>query len=169
MGITIHYEGKVKEKKNISTIIEFLIEVSKTKKWEYWLTKYDNYIKWSANIDNGCETFSLGFDEKTGELRNIEKTEDGEIWWDHKSFFCKTQYSKDFEGTHKTICGILKSLERFMSDYRVHDEASYYDNPKKDLKEELDRWNDMINGFGKQLRDKFGAENIITGKELSNK
>ena len=191
--------GQALSRAKIDELINSLCRIAKGQKWQYWTvektyediyqTRFEKgknnstgrivservkdepevvYKAFFANIDEGCETFEIGFNYRTLEcayyyryphMKHTEKT----------GFFCKTQYSKDFIGTHHTICMLLDHIKTYyVPDLEVHDEGGYFGKwDKKALGAEIKEWNAMIRGVGEQLKEAIEQHN--QGKDEKDK
>lgn len=171
MGLTIHYSGgKADSQKKIDELLSRLSDIAKIAKWDYWLEnekkdnvqgrnkndsengKSVNYKSFCANIDEGCETFEIGFNYDTLECANYYRYKSMD-YTQKSGFSCKTQYSKDFVTTHHTICQLLEMIKtEYIKDLSVSDEGGYFGNwDKEALGTEIKEWDKMIKGVGKML------------------
>ena len=190
--------GQAESPAKIAELITSLCRIARNQKWKYWTEKktykdiyrttYEKpqngmgrivsqpvkdekevvYKAFFANIDEGCETFEIGFNLQTLEcayyyryphMKHTEKS----------GFFCKTQYSKDFINTHHTICLLLDHIKTYyVPDLKVHDEGEYFGKwDRKALGAEIKEWDKMIKDVGEMLTQVVKKHN--QGKDEKDK
>ncbi len=135
MGVTIHFEGKLKQTKSIDKVIEIVREFAKQNNMQYSEFTEDNIllkrVKDEKNWDYYSSTIGIEIQphENTDPLR-FEFDKDGYI-----QDYCKTQFA-DIE-IHVKVINLLKQVEPFFDNLIVLDEGEYWDTNDIELLDEL--------------------------------
>lgn len=127
----------------------------------------------------GCETLMLGFgsvehwkeaQQKEGysyEAGVLERSAfkdslgDKDLMW--AAGFCKTQYAEQLV-EHRWVADLLRSTAAYCKYTDVYDEGDYYHTGNlDDASKAIDSNGALIAGLGQQLRDTFGAKNVVPG------
>lgn len=171
MGISIHYQGKLKSIKLIPSLCEEIADIATDMSWKYQImdgdlekenTAYfseDGEIKGHlplkgiiVNIHPKCESLSLLFDNQARLssliclISNIKGEEKGRI------ISLKTHFAPI--EVHITIIKLLKYIKaKYMTELKVSDEGEYWEkeDPKL-LQEKRDFLNKKLNDIGEAFR-----------------
>jgi len=133
MGVTVHFEGQLKDEASYKCIIEELIvfadnygmeytsiheeckSLSRVREEEPW--DYEGPVKGlKVVLDDNCDPLFLEFDEKL-----------------YIQEFVKTQFVG--AEAHIILIELLRSFEKFFVSLMVEDEAEYWDTSDKELLE----------------------------------
>ena len=172
MGVTIHYHGRISDKRLLPQLIEELAEISKVHGWEYRIfepefpldsdsssdTKQDGLLYGIWLVPPGSEPVSITF-LRNGrmcgplQLQNWgESTDETERRYLYMNF-TKTQYAG--VEIHIMIIGVFRYIaERYLSDFGLSDEGEYWETGDEELlKGNFSRNKAMIDGFAGALRE----------------
>jgi hypothetical protein len=125
MGITIHFEGKLKRGQDLSAVLEHARLFAKNRVWTYVnvpeevrsLLRVRNDEDWDyVGLTSGIEIYT---DEACESLR-LESDADGYI-----QEYVKTQFSPI--EVYIAIIDLLKDLQQFFIDLEVVDESDYWE------------------------------------------
>lgn len=156
MGITISFQGTLKNTSLIQPLIEELIDISETLNWK-WNVLNENWSQPSTaklSVNDGgaeilghlslkginiklhpdCESFSLYFDSE-GNLTTPMSTvllNEGRITKDMVFSSVKTQFAPP--DIHVSIVKLLKYLKkRYIPDLKVFDDGDYWETGDKEI------------------------------------
>jgi len=155
MGVTIHFQGTLKNAKMVYALVDELIDISKSMNWHWdvidedWskpstaklskesdVTEIVGHLSLkgiSINLHPDCEPLSLFFNS-TGRLTNPMSILLGQDVKKRKQddySFVKTQFAPP--EVHITIVKLLKYLkQRYMPDLNVIDEGEYWQSEDKE-------------------------------------
>jgi len=175
MGLTIHYQGRIADKQKLPQLIEELEEISKAHGWNYHILgrKFPTGVYLEDEHDGnlygilfnppGSEPVSFTF------LRNGrmcgpvqlncwgESTNEKELGYLYLNS-TKTQYAGS--NIHKMVIGIFRYIvPHFLADFKMIDEAAYWEtNDEKLLEENFRRNTELINGFADALSESQAHE-----------
>ena len=197
MGLTIYYAGgRANSRKEIDELFDYLCRIASKQGWDYEIktrlfkgniTGYvlDSkngecreksiakdrtvfYKVFYANIDEGCETFRIGFDYESLDCAQFYQLSDMDRKIQKGGFFCKTQYSQHFLDTHHAICIILDYIKsHHVAGLEVVDEGGYYGNwDKEALEIEYEKWSDLMDCFGDGLEG--AVEELNKGRKVKD-
>lgn len=155
MGITIHFQGKLKNTNLINSLVDELIDVSGTLNWE-WEVLDEDWSKPSTaklSVDKGraeilghlslkgisinfhpdCEPLSLYFDSE-GNLTtpmSVILVNEGKLTKENSYSSVKTQFAP--VDVHISIVRLLKYLKkRYIPNLKVIDEGEYWESEDKE-------------------------------------
>ena len=155
MGITIHFQGKLKNTDLINSIKEELIDISEIMKWE-WQALDEDWSKPSTaklsrnkdvveivghlplkgvqiNIHPDSEPLSLYFDVEGNLIEPIAMVliNEGKISKENSYNSVKTQFAPP--DVHISIIKLLKYLKkRYIPNLKVNDEGEYWESEDKE-------------------------------------
>jgi hypothetical protein len=126
MGVTIHYEGKVRNEAQYRRVMDAATSFAEDHALDHaffnnvdqhLIRVIDNRIVEYASMvkgmviqpGEGCESFFLDFDEN-GFVQN----------------FCKTQFAET--RIHLLVIGLLRHIEPFLDEFKVTDEGGYWES-----------------------------------------
>ena len=175
MGITIHYQGRIADKKKLPQMIEELEEISKVHKWNYHILEtsfpegefpedeHDGMLYGICINPPDCEILSFTF-LRNGRMcgpmqlhnwgQSTDETERNYLYFN----FTKTQYAGP--EIHKMIIGIFSYIvDNYLTDFQLIDEAQYWETKDEPLMKENFRRNAaLIQGFTEALRENTKRE-----------
>ena len=175
MGITIHYQGRIADKKELPQLIEELEEISKVHKWKYQILEtafpegdfsedeHDGLLYGICMIPPGSEMLSFTFlrnGRMCGPMQlhnwggSTDETERSYLYFN----FTKTQYAGP--EIHKMIIGIFSYVvNRYLTDFQLIDEAQYWETKDEQLMNENFKRNAaLIKDFTAALRENTKRE-----------
>lgn len=176
MGITIHYQGKLKSPELISEVCRELKKIAQSMDWEYTILDEDfnkpNTAKLEVrengchitghlplkgiqlNLHKGCPSFTLYFDAN-GILREVIQMVQQETGKEDMPAYVsvKTQYAPP--DIHIAIIKLLKHLQnKYFSELTVVDEGEYWETGNKSLLiEKMEFLADKIESFAQALSE----------------
>ena len=193
MGLTIHYNGKLKNANDLKSLIDDVKDVAIAEKWDYFVfeDQFENN-SFSEIIDREnlygimitppkSEPFSMSF-LSNGRMSsilnfNVIKLE-SEINEDLVyAVFTKTQYS-GYENHKKLILLLDFISKRYLEDFECKDDGYYWESRDEDLlKKTFEKYTNLIDGFtssiemipmneGENLEDYLIRLASITNKNL---
>lgn len=156
MGISIHFQGTLKNTTDIKSLVDELIEISDILKWKWhvldedWskpstakLTEFKDRMEItgllslkgiSISLHKDCEPLSLFFDSQ-GTLTlpmTVVLVNEGTIEKKDSYSFVKTQFAP--VDVHISIIRLLKYLKkRYIPNLQVVDEGEYWESEDKEL------------------------------------
>lgn len=136
MGITIHFEGRLKNEQNYSVLIKKVIEYSELREWNYFL--FENESKILQRVRNE-EDWDYEGTTKGIQTQPHKNSEPLIFEFDKDLYiqeYCKTQFS-DVE-THMNIIDLLDILSDNFSSFEVFDEGEYWET--KDISLLKEHW-----------------------------
>ncbi|HPG39984.1 MAG TPA: hypothetical protein PLP19_11035 [bacterium] len=186
MGVTIHFQGILQDKRQINSFIEELTDIAQTMNWEWQILDEDwtkpSTAKLTGNKDNreitghlalkgitihlhpDCETLDLFFDAEghlTSPLAMALYHAEGNDYKYYNSV--KTQFAPP--DIHITIIKLLKYLQKkYIPNLEVEDEGGYWDSEDKN---ELEKRLAFINDKIKELGDMFAEIPVIETQQYS--
>ena len=143
MGVTVHFEGKLRGEQAYADLLRRVEETAKTKTWltekfessEVTLLRVRGEEEWDYKgptkgiilyVDEGCDPVRLEFD------RDLYLQE-----------FVKTQFAG--VPAHLELIALLRDLQKFFEDLKVEDEGEYWDTGNEAvLAEHMRRCDEMI-------------------------
>lgn len=163
MGLTIHYNGKLKNANDLKSLIDDVKDVAIAEKWDYFVfeDQFENN-SFSEIIDREnlygimitppkSEPFSMSF-LSNGRMSsilhfNVMKLE-SEINEDLVyAVFTKTQYS-GYENHKKLILLLDFISKRYLEDFECKDDGYYWESRDEDLlKKTFEKYTNLIDGF----------------------
>jgi hypothetical protein len=175
MGITIHYQGRIADKKKLPQMIEELEEISKVHKWKYHILEnafpegdfpedeHDGMLYGICMNPPDCEILSFTFlrnGRMSGPMQlhnwgeSTDETERKYLYFN----FTKTQYAGP--EIHKMIIGIFSYIvDHYLVDFQLIDEAQYWETKDDALMNENFRRNAaLIKNFTAALRENTKRE-----------
>lgn len=193
MGLTIHYNGKLKNANDLKSLIDDVKDVAIAEKWDYFVfeDQFENN-SFSEIIDREnlygimitppkSEPFSMSF-LSNGRMSsilnfNVMKLE-SEINEDLVyAVFTKTQYS-GYENHKKLILLLDFISKRYLEDFECKDDGYYWESRDEDLlKKTFEKYTNLIDCFtssiemipmneGENLEDYLIRLASITNKNL---
>ncbi len=181
MGVTIHFQGTLKDSNLFDPLIEELVDISDTMKWE-WEVLEEGWPKRSTaklkdkmpafalrginiNLHPDSEELSLFFDT-TGRIStamNLILVREGKIKGEDCGSFVKTQFAPP--DVHISIIKLLKYLKkRYIPDLKVVDEGEYWETEDR---EHLIRKMNFLDGKMDILEGALSNIEIENTEELS--
>jgi hypothetical protein len=169
MGITIHYQGRIADKKKLPQLIEELEEISKVHNWKYYILEtsfpkddfpedeHDGLLYGICMNPPDCELLSITF-LRNGRMcgpmqfhnwgESSDETERKYLYFN----FTKTQYAGP--EIHKMIIGIFRYIvPLYLTDFELIDESEYWETKDETLlNENFKRSTDLINDFTAAFR-----------------
>lgn len=161
MGITIHFEGKLKNDENYALIIKKIAEFSDFHDWEYFQFKNDS-VK-LERVRNDEEWDYVG-STKGIQVQPHENSEPLNFEFDEDLYiqdYCKTQFS-NIE-THIKIVELFTLIEQYFKNIEVFDEGEYWETKNETLLDE--NWRNFyvsmqeVMNENKNLKGPFKLEN----------
>ena len=174
MGLTIRYSGKFREDVVLPDLIEEVVDVAKAHGWDYSIfeKKFDPEMFGKDCVDMKlygicfsppkCEPVCFTF-RSNGRMCCIDPLSDTNNVEEDKEYlytiFTKTQYA-GFE-VHKIIIRLFRHLsEKYLADFRMHDESEYWEyNDELKSNEAFTRFDGLMNQFAESLKRFSMAEN----------
>jgi hypothetical protein len=168
MGLSIHYQGKLKKAQHLPLLIEEVVAIAKANQWEYFV--FENEFPNSAFTKKPsqenlygicitppkCELVSFSF-LSNGKMCGVEKLqinkyiedleEDENLYYLHT----KTQYA-GIE-VHKKIIMLFDYLNKtYFEDFKLNDEGEYWETRDEELlKSTFNRYTNLIESFESNL------------------
>ncbi len=155
MGITIHFQGNLKNTKLLPALVDELTDISKTLNWQYriwdedWskpstatLVKNENRMEIKGHLSlkgititlhPDCESLPLLFNSRGALVTpmSIIMAKDGTIEKENSFTAVKTQFAP--VDIHVSIIKLLKYLKkRYIPDLVVMDEGEYWDSEDRE-------------------------------------
>jgi hypothetical protein len=135
MGITIHFEGKLKQLENKEKVIGIMKNFSKLNKMPYYEFSEEKMLLRRIKGEKIWNYYSsvTGIvikPHKDAETLRFEFDENGFI-----QDFCKTQFA-DIE-VHIKIIELLRQIEQYFENFYVFDEGEYWDTGDVELLEKI--------------------------------
>ena len=152
MGITIHFQGRLRDPLDVEKIIEEVSDIAETLDWAYQTVSGGALRGISFTPHPQCETVIMLFDEE-GYLRNPvdDNTDESRV------LFVQTQFSP--ANVHVAVIKLLRHLaKRYFHELTVIDEGDYWRS------EDLSR---LIAKREQQLREMKKVEKAIKDASLS--
>ena len=181
MGITIHYQGRIADKRKLPQLIEELEEISKVHNWKYYILEtafpegefpedeHDESLYGICLNPSECEILTFTFlrnGRMSGPMQlhswgqSTDETERKYLYFN----FTKTQYAGP--EIHKMIIGIFRYVvDRYLTDFQLIDDAQYWETKDELLLIENFRRNTaLIKDFTSALREntKLEGEDVET-------
>ncbi|HCQ12297.1 hypothetical protein [Flavobacterium sp.] len=193
MGLTIHYNGKLKNANDLKSLIDDVKDVAIAEKWDYFVfeDQFENN-SFSEIIDREnlygimitppkSEPFSMSFlsNGRMSSILNFNVMQlENEINEDLVyAVFTKTQYS-GYENHKKLILLLDFISKRYLEDFECKDDGYYWESRDEDLlKKTFEKYTNLIDGFtssiemipmneGENLEDYLIRLASITNKNL---
>jgi hypothetical protein len=135
MGITIHFEGKLKNNISVNEIIAISREFAKKEFSSYKEFEYENNYFQRVKNEQDWDYYSSA----NGIIIQPDENTDPLIFeFDENNYiqnYCKTQYA-DID-IHIKIIELLKLIEPYFEELNVIDEGEYWDTGDKNLLRKL--------------------------------
>ena len=163
MGLTIHYNGKLKNANDLKSLIDDVKDVAIAEKWDYFVfeDQFENN-SFSEIIDREnlygimitppkSEPFSMSFlsNGRMSSILNFNVMQlENEINEDLVyAVFTKTQYS-GYEN-HKKLILLLDFINKqYLEDFECIDDGYYWESRDEDLlKKTFEKYTNLIDGF----------------------
>ncbi len=161
MGITIHFEGNLKNEENYVALIEKMTEFCKFQEWNFFL--FENENKLLQRVENETDRDYEG-STKGIQVQPHENSEPLIFEFDNELYiqeYCKTQFS-DVE-THLKIIELLNVVENYFENIAVFDEGEFWEtNDINLLQKHWDNFHVAMEkaiGENDKLRGPFKMEN----------
>ncbi|UOE37011.1 hypothetical protein [Chryseobacterium oryzae] len=125
MGITIHFEGKLKNNENFDLLIRKVIEFSQFENWEYFQFENDNKILERVRNDEDWDYEGL---TKGIQVQPHENSEPLNFEFDKDLYiqeYCKTQFA-EIE-THLKIIELIKVIQDNFETLKIFDEGEFWE------------------------------------------
>ncbi len=193
MGLTIHYNGKLKNANDLKSLIDDVKDVAIAEKWDYFVfeDQFENN-SFSEIIDREnlygimitppkSEPFSMSFlsNGRMSSILNFNVMQlENEINEDLVyAVFTKTQYS-GYENHKKLILLLDFISNKYLEDFECKDDGYYWESRDEDLlKKTFEKYTNLIDGFtssiemipineGENLEDYLIRLASITNKNL---
>ncbi len=149
MGVTIHFEGKLKDNECIDKVIQTSRDFAVENNMDFDIFEEPNklLLRVRNEVDCNYQGLTRGIfiqpDVNTDPLW-IEFDEDNYI-----QEYCKTQFANKY--IHVKIVKLLKSIESYFQNLIVTDEGEYWDTGDSDtLQEHIDNCFDVIEKLKKE-------------------
>lgn len=137
MGVTIHFEGKLKSEIDLEMVVKISTDYAKQNNMEYLI--FDEPYRILQRVKNEREWDYKG---PTRGIKIIPDINTDPLWIEfdkdyYVQEFCKTQFAES--KIHIKIIELLKRLEPFFHELIVDDEGEYWDTENTEtLQEHLD-------------------------------
>ncbi|KQS89793.1 hypothetical protein [Chryseobacterium sp. Leaf394] len=134
MGITIHFEGKVKNDENYNLLVRKVIEYSEFQGWNFF--EFQNELKKLERVKNEEDWDYIGT-TKGVQVQPHKNSEPLIFEFDKDLYiqeYCKTQFS-DIE-THIKITELLNVITDYFSNLEIFDESEYWETGNERLLQE---------------------------------
>lgn len=193
MGLTIHYNGKLKNANDLKSLIDDVKDVAIAEKWDYFVfeDQFENN-SFSEIIDREnlygimitppkSEPFSMSFlsNGRMSSILNFNVMQLGNDINEELLYavFTKTQYS-GYENHKKLILLLDFISKRYLEDFECKDDGYYWESRDEDLlKKTFEKYTNLIDGFtssiemipmneGENLEDYLIRLASITNKNL---
>lgn len=193
MGLTIHYNGKLKNANDLKSLIDDVKDVAIAEKWDYFVfeEQFENN-SFSEIIDREnlygimitppkSEPFSMSFlsNGRMSSILNFNVMQLGKDINEELLYavFTKTQYS-GYENHKKLILLLDFISKRYLEDFECKDDGYYWESRDEDLlKKTFEKYTNLIDGFtssiemipmneGENLEDYLIRLASITNKNL---
>ena len=193
MGLTIHYNGKLKNANDLKSLIDDVKDVAIAEKWDYFVfeDQFENN-SFSEIIDREniygimitppkSEPFSMSFlsNGRMSSILNFNVMQLGNDINEELLYavFTKTQYS-GYENHKKLILLLNFISKRYLEDFECKDDGYYWESRDEDLlKKTFEKYTNLIDGFtssiemipmneGENLKDYLIRLASITNKNL---
>ncbi|WP_262148758.1 hypothetical protein [Chryseobacterium foetidum] len=151
MGITIHFEGKLKNDENYNLLIKKVSEYSEFHGWSFF--EFQNDVKKLERVKNEEDWDYVGI-TKGIQVQPHENSEPLIFEFDKDLYiqeYCKTQFS-EIE-THIKIIDLLNVVTDCFSNLEIFDESEYWETGNERLLQE--NWEKFYSAM-----DEAMAENI---------
>ncbi|MBC7776461.1 MAG: hypothetical protein H7246_13590 [Phycisphaerae bacterium] len=159
MGVTIHYRGRLRQKKDIEAITLEVEDLCKSAHWKYhlWNGMDENKPLHGISFQTHPESESVWMTfDKEGVLHNFFSIDGTVDYHDEEGYpwnFTKTQFAG--VEAHIVVCKLLRFLgDKYFEDWKVMDEGRYYETGDATyLKQVMDFISDAINDLSESLTD----------------
>ncbi|MFT3796474.1 hypothetical protein [Flavobacterium sp.] len=133
MGVTIHFDGKLKSENDYKTVVEFAIKFAEQNKMDFNL--FEEADKLLLRVKDEQDWDYQGFvrgiriqPHENSDPLNLEFDKDNYI-----QEYCKTQFA-DTE-THVKLINFLKSIQSNFEQLHVYDEGEYWETQSEEILE----------------------------------
>ena len=149
MGLSIHYNGTIKDTRLVPQLVDELRDICNTLQWKYHLFE-DEPANGICFSPENCETLFFTF-SKSGELcsplllhYNIHPA---------TTISVKTQYAG--MDAHKAIIKLLKHIKlKYFSEFELYDEGGYWESDDENvLRQQFDKYEFILNAVWGALQD----------------
>lgn len=164
MGLSIHYQGKLKDKSLIDDITNEVKDICVSFQWQYHLFD-DELVKGICFSPPECEPLFFTFNKKGILYSPISlqyEIEPADI------ISTKTQFA-GIE-VHKVIIKLLKHVQaKYFSEFELTDEGNYWETDDEAvLQKQFDKYNFLMDAVENALKD-FKADKNDTPKTLAER
>lgn len=149
MGITIHFEGKLKNDENYNLLIKKVIEYSEFQDWKYF--QFQNESKKLERVRNDEDWDYIG-STKGIQVQPHENSEPLIFEFDEDLYiqeYCKTQFS-NIE-THIKIIDLFNAIEDNFSNLEIFDEREYWETKNETLL--LKNWENFYTAMDEAIEE----------------
>lgn len=189
MGITIHFQGTLKNTNLFDPLVEELVDISKTLNWEWeileegWPKRSTKKVEHNKsdeipalalrginiNLHPDSEQLSLFFDSngRITTAMNLILVKEGKIKKEDSGSFVKTQFAPP--DVHISIIKLLKYLKkRYIPDLKVIDEGEYWETEDREkliekmgfLDEKMDLLEDVLSNVEIENAEELSWEQL---------
>ena len=165
MGISIHFNGRLKSKSSLPLLVEEVCDIVRIHKWDYHTfekefpknafgqKEFNRHLYGICFTPPGCETIDLCF-LSNGKLTSVSalgyflKTKDKTIF---KGVSVKTQFAGS--SVHKLLIHLMDHLsKKYFKNFRLYDEGRYWETrDEKILDKNFKELEELLNAFGDRL------------------
>lgn len=134
MGVTIHFEGKLKSEIDFEKVISLSKNFAEENEMPFSLFEEPNKFIKRVRDEEDWDYYGLA---KGIYIQPHENSDPLNLEFDNENYiqeYCKTQFS-DIK-THIKIINLLRQIEPFFEDFTVNDEGGYWSLNDKQLLEE---------------------------------
>jgi len=165
MGVTIHFEGKLKSEFDYEQLISKTIDFAKNDGFEYFFI--DNTDKLLERVKNE-EDWDYEGQTKGIEIKFNEIIDPFILEFDRDLYiqeYCKTQFA-DID-THIKIIDFLREIEKHFQELLIDDEGEYWEtNNKTILQEHIDNCNKVMENMKMENPKTDGPYRMSNGRIL---
>lgn len=161
MGITIHYQGKIRSIDKIPELIAEMRDLAETAGWEYSIINIcqkSSLRGISLDVHPQCESFSLTFAEGGGLISyfNYQDIPGRKGVKEVKPLFVKTQFAG--VETHILIIRLLEYVKKkYIPDLEIDDEGEYWQ--RRDINLLREKFN-FLNKALRKIEDLLSTEKL---------
>ena len=149
IGITIHFEGKLKDDEHYNLLIKKVIEYSEFHNWTFF--EFQNELKKLERVKNEEDWDYVGA-TKGIQVQPHENSEPLIFEFDKDLYvqeYCKTQFS-NIE-THIKIIDLLNVIENYFSNLEIFDEGEYCETKNEILLKE--HWDNFFSAMDEAIKE----------------
>lgn len=179
MGLSIHYNGRIANPDSLPQLIDEVTDICKTYKWKYLVFERQFPENTIGKEIHNQKLYGICFTPPECEMVDVCFLSNGRMSspmllhnWGNSNDLKEKEYlylisvKTQFAGIdiHRNIIHLFKYInEKYLIDFTMTDESEYWDTSDEAiLKENFDRYTDLIDGFELALecQDKEEGEDV---------